>query len=508
MSNTTDSLSMPKASLEFGSAIKPKRTWVARLIAFLKTLGVTDQDSERDKSQKFMLVCLAGLMSLGGIVWGTILLVFGMYEQALIPLGYVVISVINIGAFHITGRFKLAQHIQIAFSLLLPFALQWWLGGFMASGAVLLWSPMALLAAIILQRGAHMVRWILAFIGLTILSGVIDPMVRAHRPEIITDEVSLFMLVLNIVAMVGLITGLSMSNLQRDKKMRKTLYATMDELEQSKEEIEAQSELVMEKSKEIENQNRKTTDSIRYAKRIQQAILPARKEMCSVFSESFVYFQPKDIVSGDFYWCSQLEDCMVVVAADCTGHGVSGAMMTMLGSSILNQVVNDEGITDPADILKRLDTRLEKTLKQDAAGNTRVADGMDISVVVLYPDMLQLKFAGAKANLYVVRDGEMNELKGDRFPVGQNEKYGDKQWVTQVLNYQKGDTFYMASDGYKDQFGGPDNTKYLAKNFRDTLIELSELALDRQEEILGEKFDAWKGSRPQTDDVLVMGMRI
>ena len=480
------------------------------------TIGVGYEDDRRTKTQKLMLVFMAGLMGLGAVCFAIILFAVRLPNQSLIPIGYILITLLNLTAFNDSKNLRLHGNLQIFLSLVLPFALQAWLGGLMASGILCLWSPIALMGSVIIFGGRGMMNWVLTFIGLTLLSVIFNPFLETLRPEIITPTTSLYLLAFNILALVSLISGLSMSNLGRERKMRKRLYDTLDELQESNATLEAQQEEIAAQTEDIQyqarlmgKQNDKINQSITYAKRIQSAVLPQLKEMCSVFSESMLLYIPRDQVGGDFYWCSDQGEKFVVVAADCTGHGVPGAFLSLLGSSMLDTIVNDGEEYDPGTILSKLDDRLAKLLRQQGQEVTRgyVADGMDMSVCVFEEGQPHFEFAGALQSLYHIHKGELVEVKGSKFPVGDQTRYKRKAFDTHRVAIAPGDVVYLSSDGYKDQFGGPENKKFLSKTFKGLLQEVHSLPMAMQKRELLTRLQMWKGDRPQTDDILVMGMR-
>jgi serine phosphatase RsbU (regulator of sigma subunit) len=261
----------------------------------------------------------------------------------------------------------------------------------------------------------------------------------------------------------------------------------------------------------IEAQTRNIIDSINYAKRIQEAILPLPSELVKYADTSFVLYQPKDIVSGDCYWfteqiCQEGKKRVIIAAIDCTGHGVPGAFMVVMANSLLNEIVNERKILEPAQILTKLDEKIRNMLHQD---NNEIGtqDGMDLTIINVDFDNNDMYFAGAKNSAYLVREGEVKTIKGDPFPIGGTQHKDGKTFTTQYIKMQKGDMYYMATDGFQDQFGGENNTKFTKRRFRELLPTIAHLTPQEQYEKLLEIFLKWKGNFPQTDDVLVMGMK-
>jgi serine phosphatase RsbU (regulator of sigma subunit) len=287
-----------------------------------------------------------------------------------------------------------------------------------------------------------------------------------------------------------------------------------EEIEAQRDSLEVQRNMLSEANAnlqaaytEIEEKNRHIEDSIRYAKRIQNAILPPDEYVNSLLTNYFILYKPKDIVSGDFYWLNEKDGIVFVAAVDCTGHGVPGAFMSIVGHDQLNYSVNVKGARKPADILDALNAGVTDTLRQTRTVLS-VKDGMDIALCAINFKHNKLEFAGAFNPLYLIRDGELTQVKGDKFPVGAFIGEDLNRFTNHEIELHKGDALYMFSDGYSDQFGGPDNRKFLSKNFRDMLVEIHHRPPDEQEEILDQTFADWKGSYPQVDDILVIGIMI
>ncbi|MFI5148753.1 MAG: two-component regulator propeller domain-containing protein [Bacteroidia bacterium] len=256
----------------------------------------------------------------------------------------------------------------------------------------------------------------------------------------------------------------------------------------------------------LETQNKEIHDSIHYAKRIQEAILPAQEDVVHAFPDSFILFKPRDIVSGDFYWFSEKNGIAIVTAADCTGHGVPGAFMSMIGNTLLNQIVNEKGVTKPDEILMQLRENIMKSLKQTGAEGEN-KDGMDIALCSFDLNTHELLFAGANNPLYVVSKGELIEIKGDKQPIG--VYLGEpKPFTCQRMQLQKGDCVYIASDGYADQFGGSHGKKFKYKQMKDLLLALNQKQMTEQRKTLNEEIEKWRGTLEQVDDILVIGFRV
>lgn len=284
--------------------------------------------------------------------------------------------------------------------------------------------------------------------------------------------------------------------------MRNSLKAYSENLEQQ---VKERTKEVVEKSEKLEVAYGEIRDSINYAKRIQEAILPSIELVKKAFPDSFVLYKPKDIVCGDFYWYAAEGDEAIIGAIDCTGHGVPGALMTVVGNSLLNQIVHIGNNYSPSDILIDLDKRLLETLQQQ--GNVNTNDGMDAALCKYNKKTKELVFAGAKRPLYIFRKDELIEVKGDKFPIGSFQYEQKKEFKEYRTKVEPGDIVYLFSDGYQDQFGGQSGKKFMIGQFRKLLTDIREKPMNEQHNILEKEIESWKGNSEQTDDILVIGIR-
>ena len=253
---------------------------------------------------------------------------------------------------------------------------------------------------------------------------------------------------------------------------------------------------------QIAYQKQHITDSIEYAKMIQAAILPSM-ELFSHNLEHFVVFKPRDIVSGDFYWAEEMDGKYLIVTADCTGHGVPGAFMSMLGISLLNEIIISKEISRPDQVLNHLRAKIIEALRQKAG--SIVKDGMDMTVCLFDRKTLELQFSGANNPLYIVSEGQLTQIKGDKMPVAIHDIMDP--FSLHHLNLKRGDTFYTFSDGFADQFGGPLRKKFLAKNFKNLLLSVQDLSMIEQGNRLDEVFIDYRKEVEQIDDVVVIGVK-
>lgn len=290
----------------------------------------------------------------------------------------------------------------------------------------------------------------------------------------------------------------------------------------SNKKISASNQQIVQQNKIIEEKNHEIVDSINYAKRIQEAILP-KNEIKEEIPGCFVFYQPKDIVSGDFYWCKQVEDNYLLAAVDCTGHGVPGGFVSMVGYSGLNRAVNEYRLRKPADILEKLAEFVVESFDKDG-DEDGVKDGMDAALCSIDMKTKVVEFSGANNPLYIVRENgtdvvdpenqalkvnqfqNLYEIKGDRRPVGSSEN--KTHFTNHRIQLEKGDCIYFFTDGFPDQFGGPKGKKYMYKSFKRLLISLADQPVEIQREKIGQEFDSWRKSYEQVDDICIIGVKV
>ncbi len=254
----------------------------------------------------------------------------------------------------------------------------------------------------------------------------------------------------------------------------------------------------------IENKNFQITSSIAYAKRIQEAVMPALEAIKQAFPKSFILFLPRDIVSGDFYYCSQKhEDLNFIAVADCTGHGVPGALMSMISTSLLNEVINEKGIKTPGKILEEVEDGLKKAFNAEKS----TSDGMDIALCAFDKSLSRVFYSGAYRPMYIIRNQEIIEHKANRYSIGGERKinYG---YNTVGVDLHEGDCIYLFSDGFSDQFGGSKKSKFMIKRFKKLLLEIHKHPMEEQQALLTRKLHEWQGDSEQIDDITVLGINI
>ncbi len=311
-------------------------------------------------------------------------------------------------------------------------------------------------------------------------------------------------------------------NLQREKEiLEEKVRERTQQIAEQKEKIETQynaleiqNEKITNQKEEIEiqrnkiaGQNREIKDSILYAKRIQTAVMPDHTSIGNLLPDYFVLFRPKDIVSGDFYWITKKGNKVIIAAADCTGHGVPGGFLSMLGISLLNEISVIDKNFKANEILNHLKAHLKSTLIKEGHSEEETKDGMDIALCIIDQKNNTLQYSGANNPLYLIRNKELVEYNADKMPIG--TFIGEKDSFTNIeIDLQPADIFYLFSDGFKDQLGGPQIKRLKSKNFRNLLLDGHDKPMQKQKELLEQYFDGWRGENEQTDDIMIIGIKI
>ena len=252
--------------------------------------------------------------------------------------------------------------------------------------------------------------------------------------------------------------------------------------------------------------NIKITDSIDYAKQIQDAFLPSQEQIKQVFPESFILFKPKDIVSGDFYWLHTKTDQVVFSVADCTGHGVPGAFMSLISINLLNEIMDKKATNVPSEILEQMQSLLITSFKQKQ-GEEKRQNGLDIALCSYNPLTRELSYAGAKNSLYLFRNNTFKEIKADKHTLGMFYDQENNKFTNHSFTVEKGDLIYLFSDGFADQKGGPLNKKYYYQPFQELFARIQGMQMEEQKKELEKEIDYWKGTNEQIDDILIMGIQ-
>ena len=317
---------------------------------------------------------------------------------------------------------------------------------------------------------------------------------KKFTEQSLQQQKSIQKLTLAATALIMIFLGFVFYSLKKTREKNKLIANQKVEVERQKDLAENQKHLIQEKQKEI-------IESITYAKRLQEAILPPFSFFQNNVTDCFVYYQPKDIVAGDFYWAENVDDLLFIAAADSTGHGVPGAMVSVVCSNALNRSLKEFNLRLPGQILDKTKELVVETFSKN---NENVKDGMDISLLCIDKKNKNIRWSGANNPLWYIENGEFYELKADKQPIGKTEL--TKPFTTHEFGYSDKIVFYLFTDGFADQFGGPRGKKFKYKPFADLLIENNSQPMHRQKELLSEKFNLWKSDLEQVDDVCVIGV--
>lgn len=259
------------------------------------------------------------------------------------------------------------------------------------------------------------------------------------------------------------------------------------------------------KRSELQLRNKELTDSMNYARRIQAALLPAEHHIRRIFPDHFIYYRPKHIVSGDFYWISERDEKYFIAAADCTGHGVPGALMSMIGLELIQKIVNELKVDDTDQVLMTMNRELESAFFKEESGKALIKDGIEMSICIIDKNTKVMEFSGAFLPVYIVRDDKLIEIKGDKKNVVQS--FAMVSFSRSTFTLQEGDILYLFSDGYADQFGGPENKKFMYRRLRHILLTISKYPLTDQQRILDETIVSWMEGHDQIDDIMILGVK-
>ena len=488
---------------------------MVNLFIKLSHLGNHPKDNSDERLQKQFLVFLALFMGSGGLTWGTISIAYKLYLPAVFPLSYTFITIINLIFFAQFKRFGIAKNIQTTISLILPFIFQWSLGGFYSSGLMMYWAILALLASLTYQSAKNAFVWLVLFSGLTVVSGYFDSLFVEHKPDIMPDF-SMIFIVLIIVFVSTIVFFLISYIVKKQRMLQSELFKQQKVTDEKNEELNSQNASILKQNSKIEHQKELlneqynfTQSSIKYAKRIQEAILPLQERFDAI-GENFIIYEPKDIVSGDFYWCTRAAEYCFLVVVDCTGHGVPGAFMSLIGNRILRELVVDNKIYSPKEILSSLNKKIIEVLKQETSENT---DGMDVCMVRVdkkneNKTIREIVFCGAKRDLYFYDndDKKLNLVKGERRSIGGPRTRNNIQFTNTTISISQGDIIYLSSDGYSDQ-NNECRKRFGSQKLMAVLDSISEVSMADQKKILTGVLDKYKKNEKQRDDITMVGIR-
>lgn len=290
------------------------------------------------------------------------------------------------------------------------------------------------------------------------------------------------------------------------QQQKEEILSINDQLEERKEELQINLEVISDLNNQLKKKNKAITASINYARRIQETILPSEGEMSALLKDYFILYKPSNIVSGDFYWIHVNGNYDILAAIDCTGHGVPGGFMSMLSYSLLNDVVQNNKIESAGHVLNLLKEKLTLSLHQSNEKFTQ-SDGLDISLCLFDKQRSKVQFAGAYMPLIIIRNHEIIQIKGDRMPIGRFFKE-KPSFTNHEIAIEANDVFYLYSDGYHDQMGGPDKKRFLTSRLKNRLLEVNQMPFDKQKAILDQTIEDWKGHLDQIDDIMVLGFKV
>lgn len=448
-------------------------------------------------AEKRVAILRMFLIALNSVVY----IWFMNHENANHPLAVAILVVANIYAvytffFEPYKKVRLLRNIYFATIADGVLTTLWLIAtGYMDSPFFLIWY-VSLISIAFRYSLLHTVVTMFLYLLLYMFVFVIDP-----NSTIELSDLLIRLGYIPLAGILGLYVSMEITD-QMDGKMK--IIKGEAALKQIHRELEAK---VEERTSELRITNKDLTDSINYAERIQSAILPKLSDIEAQFVDAFVIHLPKDIVSGDFYWFYHQNGISHIAVVDCTGHGVPGAMMSMIGNNLLYHAIVEQRLSNPGEILTNMDATLDELLKDDSEG-IAVNDGMDLSLFMIDHNKNQLEFAAAQSSAIFIQGQELIQLKGSKFSIGGFGSSADKEFETTKLAFSHSDQIYMFSDGYQDQFGGAKGKKFYRKNLIKLIESVTDRPMEEQELTILKTFVNWKGNETQMDDVTVMGVRL
>lgn len=440
--------------------------------------GYLPDDTAEERLKKSSLLLMAFPFSVAGLLWGALYFAKGLYLPGWIPFTYGLLSLLSIGHFVLTRKFRFFRFSQLLLVLLLPFFLQLSLGGFIPGSAVILWAALSPLGALAFYNIRYSLYWFGAFSLLLIAAFLLEGFLVMPEPAP-TAKFIQWLFLLNILSVSSLVYLLQYYFVGKQLELKKA---------------------VEEKNAEIASKNKEITDSINYARRIQYALLANEGILKENLEDFFILFRPKDIVSGDFYWAARSGESFYLAVCDSTGHGVPGAFMSLLNISLLNEAINEKKLADVGGICDYVRQKLVEYVSKDGA-----QDGMD-GVLLCFKHGRLSSYAAAHNAPLLVRQQAAIEMSADKMPIGKGENASG--FSTFAMPAQAGDMLYLFTDGYADQFGGPKGKKFKYSRLKELLVSVAGKPLAEQQRVLEETHLEWKGELEQTDDLLLIGMRL
>lgn len=441
---------------------------------YISTIGLSENAGHGGQLKVKTLNWILFWTILASVFWTIMLFILKQYKAVPFPLIATILILFSLVRFAKTKNFQATLNTFIVLLLFLPPIVQLFHGGFINSGAVVVWAVLAPVSSLIFKpiRTAQLI--FAAFLLLTALTAVAELSISVEYQKV-SYEIIIIQFLLNIIAVLTICYF-------------PILHFTNE---------------MMKARRIIKLQNDKIVSSIEYAKYIQKAILASKEDLdLSLNKDYFLYFEPKDIVSGDFYWVNQKNGKLIIICGDCTGHGVPGAIMTMMGINHLNNIIKEKGITDPSMILLFLHTAVIESLKHSTE---KINDGMDIAVCTIDLEKNYMEYAGAKSRMYYF-NGSLKTYQPTKISIGDNSR--NVSFQKHRIDIKKGDCFYLLTDGYIDQFGGPHEKRYGSKRLFKLIANLYKKDIQEQGEIIKREMKRWKGIEEQIDDITFMGFKI
>ncbi len=447
------------------------------------------QQNERIRTKMFQYLC-AGL-SIGALSWFAICLSVGYFIPAIIPGAFILLTIINLVLCRSTGRTTLCMHFQVLISLLLPFLFQSTLGGLFSSGMVMFWSFVALAGALTFQRRASAMIWISFEVALILYWTFVDPVFgNSKGPNaLVPIELQRRFLAFNIVAVTILIFSLAFYFVRIQGRMRKRLHEVRQE--------------ILEVNQALEDRNAEVAQGLRYARHLQSATLPDLTAQGDLFANSFIMDRSKDLVGGDIYWFGRCNERSFFVLLDCTGHGLSGAMLSMLCQGILNELVYKDQVSSASDLIRRTQLALDVRLNRGRSGTK---DGAEMAVLCFDHGKHTVHFSGLGCSLLLEHAGEVVQLRGQRpLPcmIANWESLTDSR-----IPLFGGTRVFVYSDGVVDQFNGGDHAKFSTKRLVQEVATHSGTPLNHAGSSIAAALEKWTGDTDQLDDMLLIGFEM
>jgi len=448
----------------------------------IKRFAYDEMDTEDKRFSKNLIIVISVSCCFFGLLWGGLYYLFlGYCLTMFLPWLFVVLISISIPIAHFKKNHFILVNAQLAGITWIPALVQWSLGGLNDSGFVVLWSFIGPIGALLFTNKKQSFFWMTQFILIIIISVFFQPKLSDDSSQVTNVFRETFYL-MNICTTSIIVFGTSLYFV-RDILRKKNINFSL--------------------LKSSETKNRELVDSIQYAKRIQNAIMPSEKQLNQLIPNGFVFYQPKDIVAGDFYWLNKKDSNLYIAACDCTGHGVPGALVSVVCNAALNRSLKEFSLDKPGKIL---DKTRELVLAEFEKSEDEVSDGMDIALIRINDK--HLSFSGAYNPLWIIRSQtkQFEYIKGCKQSIGLTNN--PTPFVTHEVNLNSGDCVYIFTDGYSDQFGGPKGKKFKTKAFKELLQSVCSESIEKQKEVVEKTLKDWKGQLEQVDDICIIGLKI